>query len=92
MTVEPSDKTLIIRVADEGAGIAPSLMPQLFEKFQRASDARPGGTGLGLSIARGFIEAHGGTLEAYNQSSGHGAIFVIRLPLERQHDPEKLKS
>jgi two-component system sensor histidine kinase KdpD len=92
LTVEASDKTLILRVTDEGEGIPLSLLPHLFEKFSRASDARPGGTGLGLSIARGFVEAHGGTLEAYNQPSGHGAIFVIRLPLEKPHDTDELKS
>ena len=80
-----TDDALVLMVADEGAGIPPDLLPHLFEKFYRASDARPGGTGLGLSIARGFVEAHGGTLEAYNQPAGQGAVFVIRLPLGKQH-------
>lgn len=89
--VEATAKTLIIRVADKGPGISPETLPNLFEKFQRASDARPGGTGLGLSIARGFVEAHGGTLEAYNQPDG-GAVFIIRLPLEKQLDVAELKA
>jgi two-component system sensor histidine kinase KdpD len=80
-----TDDALVLLVADEGTGIPPDLLPHLFEKFYRASDARPGGTGLGLSIARGFVEAHGGTLEAYNQHAGRGAVFVIRLPLGKKH-------
>ena len=92
LTVEATDNTLILRVSDEGPGIPPTFLPHLFEKFIRASDARPGGTGLGLSIARGFVEAHGGTLEAYNQANGHGAIFVIRLPLEKPQNAAALKS
>lgn len=88
---EATAETLIIRVADKGPGISPDILPNLFEKFQRASDARPGGTGLGLSIARGFVEAHGGTLEAYNQPEG-GAVFVMRLPLEKQPEEAELRS
>jgi two-component system sensor histidine kinase KdpD len=89
--VEATAETLIIRVADKGPGISPDILPSLFEKFQRANDARPGGTGLGLSIARGFVEAHGGTLEAYNQPEG-GAVFIMRLPLEKQPEAAELKS
>jgi two-component system sensor histidine kinase KdpD len=80
-----TDESLVLLVADEGPGIPDELLPHLFEKFYRASDARPGGTGLGLSIARGFVEAHAGTLEAYNQHAGSGAAFVIRLPLGKMH-------
>ena len=89
--IEATAETLIIRVADKGLGISPDILPNLFEKFQRASDASPGGTGLGLSIARGFVEAHGGTLEAYNQPEG-GAVFIMRLPLEKQPEAAELKT
>jgi two-component system sensor histidine kinase KdpD len=91
LTVEPTAETLIICVTDTGTGISPNLLPHLFDKFQRVDDARPGGTGLGLSIARGFIEANGGTLEAFNATEG-GAVFVLRLPLEKQPEAAELKS
>ena len=91
LKVEPSTDAIIIRVMDQGKGIPADLLPHLFKKFHRASDARPGGTGLGLSIARGFVEAHGGTLEAYNASDQKGAVFVIRLPLEKQPEAATLK-
>jgi two-component system sensor histidine kinase KdpD len=72
---------LLISVADEGPGLHPDTLPHLFEKFYRASDARPGGTGLGLSIAKSLVEANHGKLEVANRPKG-GAIFTIRLPIE----------
>ncbi len=91
LAVEAPGETLLIRVADQGPGISPDILPHLFEKFQRANDARPGGTGLGLSIARGFVEAHGGSLEGHNQPAG-GAVFIMRLPLEKQPETAELNS
>jgi len=87
-----TEETLVLLVADEGPGIPEEFLPHLFEKFYRASDARPGGTGLGLSIARGFVQAHGGTVQAYNQTSGQGAVFIIRLPLGKDHLQKPTKS
>jgi len=67
-----------IRVEDDGAGIAPHVMPRLFEPF--FSTKPPGqGTGLGLSVSRGIVEHHGGTVTAANREGG-GACFVVRLP------------
>jgi len=91
LEAEALNETLLIRIADKGPGISPDLLPHLFEKFQRASDAHPGGTGLGLSIARGFVESQGGSLEGYNQPEG-GAVFIMRLPLEKQPEPAELNS
>ncbi|MFO1476570.1 MAG: sensor histidine kinase KdpD [Verrucomicrobiota bacterium] len=70
----------VLSVADRGPGIAPDLMPRIFDKFFRAPTAPTGGSGLGLTIARGFIEAHGGTLTAGNRPGG-GALFALHLPL-----------
>jgi two-component system sensor histidine kinase KdpD len=55
-------------------------MEQVFEKFYRGDGRKPGGLGLGLSIARGFVEAHGGSLTAENRDGG-GARFTISLPV-----------
>ncbi|HET9063936.1 MAG TPA: ATP-binding protein [Candidatus Binatia bacterium] len=66
-------------VADRGPGIAPDLLPRIFEKFVRAPDASAGGSGLGLAIAKGFVEAHGGTLVVANREGG-GTAFTFRLP------------
>jgi len=70
---------LIVRVADNGPGLPPELLPRVFEKFVRAANAPTGGSGLGLAIVKGFVEANGGRITAENKLSG-GALFTIRLP------------
>jgi two-component system CheB/CheR fusion protein len=73
----------VLRVRDEGVGIAPHLLGRLFEPFTQADeslDRNRGGLGLGLSLVKGFVELHGGTVEARSAGVGHGAEFVVRLP------------
>ena len=77
----------IITVTDQGAGIPTADLKRVFEKFYRAEGTAAGGTGLGLPIAKGFIEAHRGTLSVRNRTSG-GAEFTIELPIESV--PEKI--
>ena len=77
---EYKDDRLFISVSDRGPGLNPESLEQIFEKFYRGDGRKPGGLGLGLSIARGFVEAHGGTLTAENRDGG-GARFTIRLPV-----------
>jgi two-component system sensor histidine kinase KdpD len=72
---------LVLSVLDEGPGLNDSDLAHIFEKFYRASDARPGGTGLGLSIVDGFVRAHGGTVRAANRPTG-GAEFALTIPVE----------
>jgi two-component system sensor histidine kinase KdpD len=71
-----------IEVADEGPGFPEPIEP-LFGKFVRGvdGDGRAPGTGLGLSIARGFAEAQGGRVEAFNRPGGKGAAVRLVLPL-----------
>ena len=66
---------------DHGPGLPADPPSQVFEKFWRGDPHKPGGTGLGLAIAKGWVEAHGGSIEAHNHPDG-GALFVIHLPLE----------
>jgi len=75
------DNQCIITVADNGPGIPRPDMDKVFEKFYRAEGIAAGGTGLGLPIAKGFIEAHRGTLSVRNRTSG-GAEFKIEIPIE----------
>lgn len=82
--VNESNQRIWLAVSDTGPGLSEDLRARLFERFFRGQPNRAGGLGLGLSIARGFVEAHGGSLTAENQPGG-GARFVILLPLE-QHD------
>jgi signal transduction histidine kinase len=73
----------VIRVRDTGIGIAPELLPTMFELFRRADDSlgrSEGGLGIGLALARGLIEMHGGRIEAFSDGPGKGSEFTIRLP------------
>jgi len=72
-----------LQVLDEGEGILPGDLEQIFDKFYRARkvDQVRAGTGLGLAISRGFIEAMHGTILAANRTDRAGAVFTIRLPV-----------
>ena len=72
-----------VNVEDSGIGIAPEMLPRVFDLFaqgDRALDRRPGGLGIGLTLARRLVEAHGGTIEARSEGTGHGSTFTVRLP------------
>ncbi len=71
-----------LRVADDGRGIAPESLGQIFERFRRVDASRSrhtGGAGLGLAIVKQTVEAHGGTI-AVTSEVGKGTVFVVRLP------------
>ena len=83
LALEPDDGSVIMRVRDTGAGIAPDQLPRIFEKFYQADNqraARAGGTGLGLAIAKEIVEAHGGWISC-ESTVGVGTTFTIRLPV-----------
>ncbi len=73
---------VVVRVTDNGIGIAAEVMPRLFQIFSQAQAAQSeGGLGVGLSLARGLVALHGGTIEAYSGGAGQGSEFVVTLPL-----------
>jgi PAS domain S-box-containing protein len=74
---------VIVKVVDEGEGIATEFLPHIFERFRQADGSRTrayGGLGLGLALVKSFISAHGGTIEATSEGQGKGSTFVIKLP------------
>jgi PAS domain S-box-containing protein len=76
------DGWIVLKVRDNGPGIAPEKQAQIFDRFARAREAGTGGTpgfGLGLPIARAVAEAHGGTI-GVDSSPGAGTTFWVRLP------------
>jgi two-component system sensor histidine kinase KdpD len=73
----------ILNISDNGNGFSKDALTKLFTKFYRIPGTKTGGSGLGLSIAKGFIEAHGGTISASNKISG-GAVFTIILPIKEK--------
>jgi two-component system sensor histidine kinase KdpD len=72
--------TLVVDVADRGAGIPAGEEERVFERFHRAGHAAAHGSGLGLSIARAIAQAHGGRLTGANRPGG-GAVFRLALPI-----------
>jgi two-component system sensor histidine kinase KdpD len=81
---ECEDDKLVLTVADNGPGFPPGEISKVFEKFYRIHGSASGGTGLGLSIARGFVEAHGGTMTLENLPVC-GAKFTIIIPAETSY-------
>ncbi len=70
-----------IQLSDEGPGLAAGEVGRVFDRFHRGPSVSTGsGLGLGLAIARGVVTAMGGTIEAANRPTGHGAIFTLRWP------------
>jgi signal transduction histidine kinase len=75
---EGPDVTLTVR--DNGAGVAPDLLPVIFEPYQAGDPGRnPNGLGLGLAIARQLAEAQGGRISA-ESAPGEGSAFTVSLP------------
>jgi signal transduction histidine kinase/ActR/RegA family two-component response regulator len=76
---------VLVRVADDGMGISPEMMPRLFQMFTQADIAvnRPhqSGLGVGLSLARRIVELHGGRIQAESAGLGQGCTFTVRLPV-----------
>jgi CheY-like chemotaxis protein len=75
--------TIVLRVRDNGSGIEPGLLPNVFEMFvqgARGPDRSAGGLGLGLSLVRNFIKLHGGTVSAHSDGPDRGSEFIVRLP------------
>ncbi len=84
ITTERQGNEAVISIGDEGMGMAPDVLPHIFEIFWQASPALErshGGLGIGLSLARGIVELHGGRIEARSSGLGQGSEFIVRLPL-----------
>ncbi|MDP2817606.1 MAG: ATP-binding protein [Polaromonas sp.] len=83
LTVEREGDTAVLRVRDTGIGIAPELLPRIFDLFtqaERSLDRSEGGLGIGLCLVQRLVELHSGTVEVYSVL-GQGSEFVVRLPV-----------
>jgi signal transduction histidine kinase len=83
LIVERQDAEAVIHVRDNGIGIAPEMLPKIFELFaqgERTPDRSQGGLGIGLTLVRRLVELHGGTVQAFSEGLGKGSEFVVRLP------------
>jgi PAS domain S-box-containing protein len=83
LAAETEGGQVVLRVRDNGPGIAPDLLPHVFDLFvqeDRSLVRSHGGLGIGLTLVRSLVERHGGTVEAHSDGPGQGAELVIRLP------------
>ena len=80
---------LVLEVADDGIGIAPELMPNIFDLFvqgRQSIDRGEGGLGIGLALVRSLVQLHGGTVAAQSGGPGKGSTFTVRLPATQVND------
>ncbi|WP_020159440.1 PAS domain-containing hybrid sensor histidine kinase/response regulator [Methylobacter marinus] len=84
LTVTQEAEDLVIQVQDNGAGIAPEILPHIFDLFTQADSSlarSQGGLGIGLTLTRRLVEMHGGTISASSAGNQQGSEFTLRLPL-----------
>jgi len=82
--LRPGGSGVEIAVSDTGQGIAPELLPHVFDRFRQADSSTTrtfGGLGLGLALVRHVVELHGGTVVATSPGPGQGATFLVSLPI-----------
>jgi two-component system CheB/CheR fusion protein len=75
---------VVVRVRDDGIGMAPETLPQVFGLFvqaERSYDRGRGGLGIGLTVVQRLVELHGGGVEAHSAGLGEGSELVVRLPV-----------
>ena len=92
---------VIVRVRDDGMGIAPELLPRIFDLFVQATsalDRAHGGLGIGLTLVQRLVKMHGGSVEARSEGIGRGSEFIVHLPIfperslhhHHHHEPRPL--
>jgi two-component system sensor histidine kinase KdpD len=80
LTARADSTGVTVEVIDHGPGIPAEAKTRVFEAFQRLDDRSGGGVGLGLAVAKGFVEAMGGSIRAFDTDGG-GLTMQVRLPL-----------
>ncbi|QOY92865.1 response regulator [Massilia sp. UMI-21] len=79
-----ADQEVVVEVRDNGAGIAPEMLPRIFDLFiqgPRSLARSEGGLGIGLNVVRNLVGMHGGVVSAESHGEGQGSSFTVRLPL-----------
>jgi PAS domain S-box-containing protein len=87
LTAERDGDMAVLRVRDNGIGIAPHMLPRIFELFvqvDHASTKAQGGLGIGLTLVRSLVEMHNGIVQVHSEGLGKGCEFMVRLPLVAQ--------
>jgi two-component system, chemotaxis family, CheB/CheR fusion protein len=92
LTLERQGEEAVVAVVDNGIGIAPELLPKVFDPFvqaKRSLDRSEGGLGIGLTLVRRLVELHRGRVEAKSGGLLHGSEFVVHLPLASHTPPTR---
>jgi PAS domain S-box-containing protein len=85
LTARIEDGLLRISVKDNGIGLSPAALADIFTMFSQVQDSHArteGGLGIGLALVKGLVDLHGGTIEVFSDGPGHGSEFVVTLPCE----------
>ena len=88
LTIAADGNQASCRVRDDGMGIAPAMLPTIFDLFIQAEqslDRSQGGLGIGLTVVRKLVEMHRGSIEALSDGPGQGSEFIVRLPIAITH-------
>jgi CheY-like chemotaxis protein len=86
LTVRRGLSVALVRVRDEGIGIAPAMLPNVFDLFTQVDDSldrTKGGLGIGLTLVRAIVELHGGRIRARSPGLDRGSCFLFQLPIAR---------
>ncbi len=92
VTAQPEDGGVVIKVKDNGIGLSPEMLTEVFEMFSQVDkslDRTRGGLGIGLSVVKKLVEMHGGTVWASSEGLGKGSEFAVRLPAITESKPSK---
>ncbi len=84
VSVRRDGDEVIVEVRDDGVGIDPQLLPNVFDLFfqgQQGAERLGGGLGIGLTLVRTFVDMHGGKVQAHSAGTGLGSTFTVRLPI-----------
>jgi PAS domain S-box-containing protein len=95
LSLDREGDVALIRVSDNGAGIPPEMLTEVFEMFtqvNRTLDRAQGGLGIGLTLVRRLVELHGGRVSALSAGLGEGSSFTIRLPAIAAQSPRQAGS
>ena len=90
LTLQQEGEEAVLRVRDTGVGIAPEILPRVFDLFTQADrslDRSQGGLGIGLALVQRLVEMHGGSVAA-SSALGQGSEFVVRLPVVPPPEPQ----
>jgi signal transduction histidine kinase len=94
LRVDRDGDQAVVRVRDNGIGIPPEMLSQIFDLFAQVDSSATrshGGLGIGLTLVKTLVEMHGGSVEAHSAGRGCGSDFIVRLPLAETVSPAPRK-